>query len=747
MKSKLLISSYFFLLFPLFLSAQGKIEDYKRAYSLQKLYSTKVLSTDVIPEWIDSTHYFWYSTNLAKGKVFFLVNAQKQIKSQLFDAQKLAAELNLATKKEIDTNNLGISITNISTNLDTMNFGFDDNKWSYNIKKNILTKKEKDQNKPNQAWNTVDTERTGKPVISPDKKWLAYVKDHNLYIKEVKTGLEMALSKEGTQKSYYSAYPHWSPDSKKIAVMRIDEASTRKLYLIESSPKDQLQPKLHSRDYVKPGDTLPFRVPVIFEIETLKQHICDTQLFPNQYTLRGISWLKDSKSAMIEYNQRGHQLYRVLEINAQNGQVKTIIEETSSTFVNYNRYYKKLLKGEQEIIWMSERDNWNHLYLYDRKTGTVKNQITRGAWYVRQVIHVDEEKREIIFSANGMMHNEDPYYIRYYRIGFDGKNLSCLTPEKGTHQAWFSKDKKYFVDVYSTLNKAPISLLRSSTDGKILQTLEKADIDPLQEAGWRQPEQFVAKGRDGKTDIWGVIVRPSNFDPNKKYPVIEYIYAGPGGQYAPNSFFAFNRNMTILAELGFVVVQMDGMGTSFRSKSFEDVIFKNLKDAGFPDRIAWIKAAAAKYPSIDADNVGIFGASAGGQEAMWAVLFHPEHYKAAYASCGCHDNRMDKIWWNEQWMSYPIGDEYAACSNVNNAHLLDRPLMLVVGELDDNVDPSSTLQVADALIKANKDFELVVLPGVGHTMGNDYGEHKRFDFFVKNLMKQTPPDWKKVNEK
>ena len=346
-----------------------------------------------------------------------------------------------------------------------------------------------------------------------------------------------------------------------------------------------------------------------------------------------------------------------------------------------------------------------------------------------------------------MVSNEDPYLIRYYKINFNGTGLTCLTPEEGMHQAWFSEDEKYMVDTYSTVNKAPLTVLRSATDGKIILPIETADISGLLNTGWIAPEPFSAKGRDGKTDIWGIIIRPTNFDPNKKYPVLEYIYAGPGNQYTPKSFFAYNRYLNSIAELGFIVVQMDGMGTSFRSKAFEEIIFKNLKDAGFPDRIAWTKAAAAKYPYMDIDHLGIYGASAGGQEAMWATLFHPEHYKAAYSACGCHDNRMDKLWWNEQWMGYPIGKEYADCSNVVNAHLQSRPLMLVVGELDDNVDPSSTFQVCNALIKANKDFELVVLPGVGHTMGNDFGEHKRYDFFVKNLMGITPPAWDMVGTK
>ena len=466
-----------------------------------------------------------------------------------------------------------------------------------------------------------------------------------------------------------------------------------------------------------------------------------TDLFPQQYDITTIRWDSDSRAVTFEYNQRGHQLYRVLELSAETGNVRPLIEESSPTFVNYSRHFRHDLTNGKEIIWMSERDNWNHLYLYNRQTAQVDHQITRGEWYVREVLRVDEEKKLIYFSANGMVANEDPYLLRYYRIGFDGNNLTCLTPEEGMHTAWFSADMKYLVDVYSKVDQAPVAVLRSGDDGRILMPLETADISRLVSEGWKAPEVFAAKGRDGQTDIWGMIVRPSHFDPNKKYPVIEYIYAGPGSHYVPKSFYSAFYNMTGLAELGFIVVQIDGMGTSFRSKAFEDVCYKNLKDAGFPDRKAWIKAASVRYPYMDIERVGIFGASAGGQESTSAVLLHPDFYKAAYSSCGCHDNRMDKIWWNEQWLGYPIGDQYKDGSNVENAHLLTRPLMLVVGEMDDNVDPASTMQVVNALVKANKDFELVVLPGVGHTMGEKYGEHKRYDFFVKHLLGVEVPKW------
>lgn len=727
--------------------AQGTVEAYNRAFSLQEKFKDKVFYSNVTPTWIGKTNRFWYIQNAPQRKTYILIDAQKKTRTELFDQNKLALELTLATDKTIDAKQLPITSVNVTPALDTIRFVYNAFNWAYCTKNNSLKKGDKVVTTKEEYWGKVDTEREGKPVVSPDKKLSAFVRDNNIYIKDIKTGTEKALSTDGTKDDYYSAYPYWSPDSKKLAVMRIHGAETRQLYLIESSPADQFQPKLQTRDYVKPGDVLPVRTPVIFDVTTGDRKIASTDLFKSQMDLKGFEWLPDSKSVMFEYNQRGHQVYRVLEISAETGDVKTLIEETSKTFVNYTRYFRQTVNNGNEIIWMSERDNWNHLYLYDLHTGKVKTQITKGQWYVRDIVNVDEKKREITFSANGMVPNEDPYLVRYYRIRFDGTGLTCLTPEEGMHQAWFSEDKKYLVDVYSMVNKAPVAVLRNATDGKIVLPLEKADITELQKTGWIAPEPFVAKGRDGKTDIWGIIYRPTNFDPAKKYPVIEYIYAGPGNQYTPKTFISYNRNMTALAELGFILIQLDGMGTSFRSKSFEEICYKNLKDAGFPDRILWAKAAAAKYPYMDIEHMGIFGASAGGQEAMGAVLFHPEHYKAAYSSCGCHDNRMDKIWWNEQWMSYPIDKSYEESSNVVNAHLLTRPLMLVVGEMDDNVDPSTTYKVCNELIKSNKDFELVVLPGTPHTMGGDYGEHKRFDFFVKSLMGVTPPSWSEVGVK
>lgn len=726
--------------------AQGTVEDYNRAYALREKYNAKhVLYAGVVPHWVDQTSAFWYVRQTEKGKEYVKVDAASKKRTALFDQQKMAAALTEKAGREINAYNLPLQNCRLNISLDTLRFQLDGKFWAYSIKNNrLLDEGAIPPRGKERHWMEVDDEKEGRPVTSPDGKWTAFIKNDNVYVREMATGKEKQLSQDGTLSNYYSSYIQWSPDSKSVVSCRIRPVEKRYVYYVESSPADQAQPKLHKQEYAKPGDELRFKVPCIFEVESGRRLIPSTELFSHQYELSGPMWNADSKAITFEYNERGHKVYRVLEMSAVDGSVRTLIEEREEKYVNYPRIYRNYLSDGKRIIWSSERDNYNHLYLYDRATGKLLNQITKGEWYVRGVQHVDEANEVIYFSANGMKKGEDPYLIHYYKINFDGSNLVELTPEEGMHQCWYSSDYKYLVDVYSKVDQAPIAVLRDAKNGKIRMQLDKADISALLANGWKAPEVFSAKGRDGKTDMWGVIYRPSNFDPSKKYPVIEYIYSGPGDQYVPKTFSSYNWWMTSLAELGFIVVQVDGMTTSFRSKEFEEVCYKNLKDAGLPDHIAWIKAAAQKYPYMDIDRVGIFGCSAGGQESTGAVLFHPEFYKAAYSACGCHDNRMDKIWWNELWMGYPVDESYSACSNVDNAHLLSRPLMLVVGELDDNVDPASTMQVANALIKANKDFELVVIPGAHHTMGEDFGEHKRYDFFVRHLMGITPPSWDKV---
>jgi dipeptidyl aminopeptidase/acylaminoacyl peptidase len=588
-------------------------------------------------------------------------------------------------------------------------------------------------------------------------------KDNNLYLKNGKDNTETQITFDGVDTCYYSIWGTWSPDNKYYATVKIKPAPKRYVTYTLSSPRNQVQPIYSNQEYAKPGDSLNYRIPVVIDVENKKVIEPSTELFRSQYRVSRPDWDKDGKTLTFEFNERGHKHYRILEMDLQ-GNVRTLIEEANDKYVAYSRNLRRDFDGGNKILWKSDRDGHAHLYIYDRKKDKL-TQVTKGDFWVRDVQRIDFEegksKGVIYFSANGMGYKnmgtvqssfdgpipqEDPYNVHYYRIDTNGKNLVCLTPEAGNHKVTYTNDYSSLIDTYSSVDKAPVTVLRSAKDGKIISTLETANISRLEATGWKAPEVFVAPGRDGKTDMWGIIQRPSNFDPNKKYPVIEYIYSGPGDQYVPKTFTPWLYNLADLAELGFIVIQLDAMTTSFRSLDFEQVCYKNLKDSGFPDRIAWIKAAAEKYPYMDIENMGIYGCSAGGQEALGALLFHGDFYKAAYSACGCHDNRMDKIWWNEQWMGYPVDDSYKASSNVENAKNLKGKLMLVVGEMDDNVDPSSSYQVVNALQRAGKDFEFILLPGARHTMGESFGEHKRYDFFVKNLLKKDPPAWDELKK-
>ena len=579
-------------------------------------------------------------------------------------------------------------------------------------------------------------------TTSPDGRWQAIFRDNNVWLRRTDNGEERQLSTDGNAEDGFRRPLVWSPDGKFLATLREKPAQQHPVNMVESSPKDQLQPRLKTHDYLKPGDRIAQARPVVFEIEGGRPRIftVNDEQIPNPWSIENLRWSADSQRLTFQYNQRGHQVFRLMEINAaDDGKVRTVVDETSPTFIDYtNKIFVHPLDATRELIWMSERDGWNHLYLYDDAAGTVKNQITKGPWVVRRVLHVDDAARQVWFMAGGVVAGQDFYYQHLCRVNFDGGGFTVLTQNDGTHVVDFSPDRQFFVDRWSRVDCPPVHELRRSADGSLVCELERANLDALFATGWKYPQRFSAKGRDSSTDIDGVIYRPSNFDVTKKYPVIEEIYAGPHDQYVPKAFGTQGRQHSI-AELGFIVVQIDGMGTNWRSKAFHDVCWKNLGDSGFPDRIAWLKAAAEKEPSMDLTRVGIYGGSAGGQSALRALLAHGDFYKAAAADCGCHDNRMDKIWWNEQWMGWPIGPHYEEQSNVNQAHRLTGKLLLTVAENDTNVDPASTMQVVNALIKADKDFELVVFPGANHGAGESpYGARRRMDFFVRHLLGVEP---------
>jgi dipeptidyl aminopeptidase/acylaminoacyl peptidase len=728
------------ILFPSGAAAQGTMADYQRAIALRERYQGLALGVPEAPTWIGRSPRFWFRRSVKGGNEFVLVNPDTTTMAPPFDHARLATALSTGTNKYT------------AATLPFTSFTFTDNEraiqftigpggaagagrggggrgapavdpttlWKCSLESYTCTPPVAGRGGGGRGGRGGGGGLTGpvrapfeingaEPRRSPDGKLEALVNNYNVAIRTVGSREVKILSADGSEGGYYDPLSiAWSPDSSKLAVYKVTPGYRRYVHYVESSPEDQLQPKDSVFQYAKPGDVLDVERPHVFDVKTGTSQAVEPTLFPNAYDMSPLAWRADSSAFTFEYNQRGHQVFRVIEVNAATAKARAVISEEPKTFFCYSgKKYRADIADGREIVWMSERDGWNHLYLYDGVTGAVKNQITKGDWAVRNVVRVDDEARQIVFSAGGMYPGKDPYFVHYYRINFDGTGLLPLTTADANHAVNFSPDRQFYVDTYSRVDLPPVS--------------------------------------DGKTDIFGVIFRPTNFDASKKYPVIENIYAGPHGSFVPKTFSAFSQ-MQAQAEIGFIVVQIDGMGTNNRSKAFHDVAWKNIKDAGFPDRILWHKAVAAKYPYYDITRVGIYGTSAGGQNSLGALLFFPEFYKAAVSAAGCHDNRMDKIWWNEAWMGWPIGEHYAQSSNVDNAYRLQGKVLLVVGEMDQNVDPSSTMQVVNQLYKHNKDFDLLVVPGMGHGSGGAYGDHKRYDFFARHLLGVKPPEWKALED-
>ena len=738
--------------------AQGTAADYARAETLRQRLDGLVVDAAEPANWIGATSRFWYRKSVKGGNAFVLVDATTLQKKPAFDHAAVAASLASGLGRAVTPTNLPFSTVEFSADGASFEATVDAERWTCSVAESRCAHAPAlggrggrglgggrlfggglygDPPPPNTA-----------PRTSPDRKWEAVVLNHNVFVSASGTRDLIRLSTDGSEADAYDIRSFsWSPDSRKLAAYRIRSGFRREVHYVQSSPEDQIQPKDVKRLYSKPGDVLDIEQPVIFDIAARKQVIVSNALFPNAYTMSALAWRADGRSVTFEYNQRGHQVFRLIEVNANTGAARAIVNEQTPdhSFFEYSaKLFRFDLGDGAETIWMSERDGWNHLYLYDGATGQVKNQVTRGNWLVRGVDRVDSTARQVWFRASGLYAGKDPYFIHSYRINLDGTGLTTFTGADANHTVRFSADNQYYVDTYSRVDLPPVSELRRTSDQALLLALERGDATALLATGWKPPEAFVGKGRDGRTDIYGVIVRPTNFDAKRKYPVIEYIYAGPHDSFVPKNW-GVQFGMQAQAELGFIVSQVDGMGTSNRSKAFHDVAWRNIGDAGFPDRILWHKAIATKYPWYDVSRVGIYGGSAGGQNAMGALLFHPEFYKAAVSFAGCHDNRMDKIWWNEQWMGWPIGAQYDSSSNVVNAAKLQGKLLLLVGELDENVDPSSTLQVANALIKANKSFDFFIFPGGDHAAGRrgvlqPYGDGKQWDFFVHHLIGAEPPN-------
>jgi dipeptidyl aminopeptidase/acylaminoacyl peptidase len=730
------------------LATPAAAQDIQRSIDLRDQWQWRTRDIAFPAEWDRDGRRFHYRKTVEGGFAFVEVEAATRKKRPAFDAVPLAKALGELLGKPVDPRRLPFEHFDFSDDRRAITAWIDYAPVRCTL---VAPKCEKvaGRNRPRGFGVVRDLTVPARndPQRSPDGKFEALVLDDNLVVRDAKSGRELWRSQDGSAGNFYDPETiAWAPDSRNLALHRVRPGYRRIVTRVISSPADGVQPQLAEQLYPKPGDAIDQERPVLFDAATGKQTVIDDALFANPFSLSELRWRKDGRSLAFDYLRRGFGQARVIAVDAATGAVRIAISEDPGTFVHAERRFLHDVGGAgRELLWASERDGWRHLYLVNGATGEMR-QITKGQWVVRDIAHVDEQKRRIYFAASGVTPGEDPYHKHWFRVDFDGTNFFRLTEGDETHEASFSPDGRTFVNVHSNTTTPEIAELRDAETGKILTTLERGDVTALTAAGYTPPESFTAKGRDGVTDIWGLVVRPRDYDPAKRYPVIENIYAGPHDSFVPKGYWPFGgfsggdkaMGMQQIADLGFIVVMIDGMGTANRSKAFHDVAWKNLDDSGFPDRIAWMQALAAKDPSLDLDRVGIYGGSAGGQSTLNALLFHPDFYKAGVAYAGCFDNRMDKIDWNEQWLGWPVDQSYLDASGVVHAVKLQGKLLLVVGEQDSNVDPASTMQVVDALVRANKDFELLVIPNGEHAAGRStgpvpYAQRRQYDFFLRAL--------------
>jgi dipeptidyl-peptidase 4 len=755
---------------PLAASAQGTRDDYARAERfLNDEIKKLAFDGQVEPHWIDGTDRFWYVNDGPDGKTFMLADAAQATRAPAFDHQRLAQGLSRAAGTTYSARELPFSSIRLTSNAVAFNVtrtAYSCDLTTYRCATtNDLIEDEDDEARigpPRQA-DPTQLPRTERP--SPDRKRLAFVREHNLWVRIAATGEEIQLSKDGehffdyatplpsptimvaqgTEDVVQAPAVFWSPDSNRIATYVMDQRNFPRLTITQSAPPDQFRPKYFSYAYPLPVDwVLPTAKLVVFDIPRRKEIVVAARpLVQLYYGGPTVEWFGDSRRFQYREIDRGYTGVRVNEVDATTGVTRAVVEEKGSPdfLIDTSILVTRAINDGGERIWSSERDGWNHFYLYDTQKGSVENQITKGDWVVRAINYVDEKARTLYFSAGGREAGRDPYLRFVYRIKLDGTGLTLLTSENADHAASFSPDGQYFVDVFSRVDLPTASVVRSAQDGHIVMPLEKADVSRLTAMGWKFPEPFKGKAADGQTDLYGVIWRPTHFDPAKKYPVVENIYTGPQGAFVPKTFAAYHNQQQAIAELGFISVFVDGRGTALRSRAFRAFAYHNLGfGAGGDDHITVFKQMAAKYPYMDLTRVGVWGHSAGGYDSTHAILTHPEFYKVAVSSAGCHDNRMDKATWNEQWMGWPVDKNYEEVSNYTLAPKLQGKLFLAHGDVDENVPMPATIKLVDALVKSNKDFDFLIMPNRPHGFGNDpYFVRRRWDYFVKNLLGVDPP--------
>jgi len=731
------------------------VEDYARAEKFMSSHTEPlVFGGSVRPTWIDENS-FWYRNTIAEGHEFVLVDVKKKQRNRVFDHEKLASALSEAVGKSYEPFKLPFQSFKLSDDRNSLIFTVESLTCTYDMRKNrCLTEK-------------IEENMGSNMMVSPDGTRGAFIRENNLWVRDLKTKEETQLTTDGVKDFGYATNNAgwlksdrpvllWSPDSKKIATFQHDARGVGEMYLVTTNVG---HPKLEAWKYPLPEDKEIFRIHrVVIHVDGAR--VVRLQMSPDQHRstvtdhialrtgeLADAEWSPDSSQLAFVSVSRDHKHVVLRMADPETGTVRDVLEEKVNTFFEsgYNMVNWHVLPESNEAIWFSQRDDWGHLYLYDLGTGKLKKRITGGNWTVLQVLHVDRKDRMLYFTGAGREQG-DPYFHYLYRVGIDGTDVELLTPSNAHHTISFSPLGSHFVDSYSTAIEAPITEVRENT-GRKLFAFEKADISQLiKQVNWIPPVPFTVKARDGKTDLYGYMFKPTNFDPAKKYPIVNYIYPGPqSGSVRGRSFSASRSDKQALAELGFIVISLDAMGTPQRSKSFHEAYYGNMGDNGIPDQIAGMKQLAERHPWIDIDRAGIYGGSGGGFASTDAILRYPDFFKVAVSGSGNHDNRCYEDDWGEKWQglleTYPDGTtNYDNQANQLLAKNLKGKLMLAHGTMDSNVPMYNTLLVVNELIAHNKDFDLLLLPNRGHGIGREsYYTRRRWDYFVKHLLGAEPP--------
>lgn len=743
-------------------------DDYARAEKFMS-YNTAplVLRAGVRPTWLPDGR-FWYRVTTETGAEFVLVDPARGTRGAAFDHVKVAAALSAAAGAKYEATKLPFQQIEFSADGKTISFNVERRRFSCDVLGNQCTATPTAGNRGNEQ----RTGRFGADLMStsPDGKRTAFIRDYNLWVRDVATGKETQLTTDGVKDFGYATNNAgwtksdnpvlaWSPDSKKIATFQHDARGTGEMYLATTVAG---HPKLEAWKYPLPGDAKIFMIErVVIDVDAVKvtrlkmpadahrSTLCDHIVCGG--TWADVQWGADSAQIVFASTSRDRKQVKLRIANPLTGDVRDVMEEKVDTFFESSaassagRVNWRYLSASNEILWYSQRDDWGQLYLYDAQTGKLKNQITTGAGNVTHLLRVDEKSRQLYFVGVGKEQGRDPYFRHFYRIGFDGKGLKLLTPEDADHDIALSPSGSFFTDSYSKPDVPPIAVLRDA-DGKQVLALEKADITRLLAAGWKAPQPITVKARDGVTDLYGLMFVPTKLDPGKKYPIINNLYPGPQtGSVRGRGFSAERGDQQALAELGFVVVQIDGMGTPWRSKKFHTAWYGNMGDNTLPDQVTAMKQLAQRHSWIDIERAGIYGHSGGGNATATAMFSYPDFFKVGVGQAGNHDNRLYEDDWGEKWQGLLVSNQDGTTNYDNQANQLmaknlKGKLLLAHGTMDNNVPVYSTLLVVDALIKANKDFDLIMFPNRGHGFGNEpYMVRRRWDYFVKHLLGAEPP--------